>query len=192
MSFRVLTTILDQPAETHAQEWSKSHLLILNSAASSVISFHFSKISSPSSLPGTMTWLLARGVFTVDNSVGKLLNRIRYSVCYFTWVSKLTYLSQYCFKGMHENNGHAAEQREKSPDNSILNPWDSIHVSYACFLHVCAHMHTPLTPLFVIYAYLRKRSFVILSSKTKICFILYYLYTYTHWLDKFIISRRRQ
>ena len=85
---------------------------------------------------------------------------------YFTWVSKLIYLSQYYFKGMHENNGHAAEQREKSPDNSILNPWDSIYISFM-------YMHAPLTPLFVMHTYLRKRFFAILPLKTKTCSIIY-------------------
>ena len=35
------------------------------------------------------------------------------------------------------------------------------------------YMHAPLTPLFVMHAYLRKRFFVTLPSKTKTCFIIY-------------------
>ena len=90
---------------------------------------------------------------------------------YFTWVSKSTYLSQYYFKAMHENNGHTAEQREKSPDNSILNLWDSIHISFI-------HLYAPLTPLFVMYTCLRKRFFR--NTPLEDEDILYYLYTHAY------------
>ena len=33
---------------------------------------------------------------------------------------------------MYKNNSHTAEQRVKSLDNSILNLWDSMYISYAC------------------------------------------------------------